>query len=257
MRWISESVNALLPVAQVGGELVRARLLATRGVPGAVAGASVVGNLTGAILSKIAFVLLAVSLLVARGGGEGHVVDALLGLSLFVLLLVAFLWAQHAGMFVKLAQVLEKLAGGRDWLSLVGGAALLDREVVAVYRRGFAFWRSTLWHLLGWLLQVGETWLGLYFLGHTLTLTEAILIEGLVQGIRSAAFIIPGGLGVQEGALILVGQLVGVPPNTALALSLVKRVREVVVGLPGLGVLHWVETRRLMRRRAAARGRVS
>jgi putative membrane protein len=249
MRWTSESVNALLPVAQLGGEVVRARLLALRGVSGSVAGASVVGDMTGAILSEIAFALLGVGLLLSYGG-SGWVSDLLLGVSLFALLLGGFLWAQHAGMFVRLAQTLERFAGGREWLSLVGGAAALDREVVAVYRRGLVFWRSTLWHFLGWLLQIGETWLGLRFLGQPVTLTEAAMIETLSQAIRSAAFLVPGGLGVQEGALVLVGQIAGVAPDTALALSLVKRVRELAVGLPALALWHWVEGRRLLRKRA-------
>src|SRR5262245_24942791 len=45
-RWIAESINQLLPALQVGGNIVRAQLLARRGVSGAVAGASVVVDIT-------------------------------------------------------------------------------------------------------------------------------------------------------------------------------------------------------------------
>src|ERR1700761_9390868 len=42
LRWIREGVNALLPVAQLGGAVVRGRLLAQRGIALGAASASVV-----------------------------------------------------------------------------------------------------------------------------------------------------------------------------------------------------------------------
>ena len=49
-RWIGGSINGLLPVAQVGGDIVRAHLLARAGVAGPVAGASVVLDATSGSL---------------------------------------------------------------------------------------------------------------------------------------------------------------------------------------------------------------
>jgi uncharacterized membrane protein YbhN (UPF0104 family) len=63
---------------------------------------------------------------------------------------------------------------------------------------------------------------------------------------------IPGSLGVQEGGYLLLAPLVGLPPDAALALSLAKRAREILLGLPGLLVLHSSE-RSWQRRRATAR----
>lgn len=55
MRWIAESINGLLPVAAVGGDPIRANLLARRGVAGVAAGASVVVDLTVGIFAQILF----------------------------------------------------------------------------------------------------------------------------------------------------------------------------------------------------------
>jgi len=68
-----------------------------------------------------------------------------------------------------------------------------------------------------------------------------LLLESLGQAIRGAAFAIPGSLGVQEGGYLLLAPLVGLPPDAALALSLAKRAREIVLGLPGLVYLHLCE----------------
>lgn len=61
------------------------------------------------------------------------------------------------------------------------------------------------------------------------------------MAVRSAGFAVPGALGVQEGGFILVGGLFGVGPDLALALSMVKRLRELIVGCSGLLLWQWSE----------------
>jgi hypothetical protein len=77
---------------------------------------------------------------------------------------------------------------------------------------------------------------------------EAVALESLGMAARGAGFAIPGSLGVQEAGFILVGSLTGVPAEQAVALSMVKRVRELIFGLAGLGAWQWEEGRRLFRR---------
>ena len=78
-------------------------------------------------------------------------------------------------------------------------------------------------------------------LGFAVSWSDALLLESVGQAIRGAAFAIPGALGVQEGGYLLLASLVGLPPGTGLALSLAKRARELMLGLPGLLYLHWYE----------------
>jgi len=78
-------------------------------------------------------------------------------------------------------------------------------------------------------------------LGHPVSWLAALLLESLGQAIRGAAFAVPGALGVQEGGYLLLAPLAGLPPDAALALSLAKRAREILLGLPGLLYLHFWE----------------
>ena len=64
--------------------------------------------------------------------------------------------------------------------------------------------------------------------------SEALIIESLLQAIRGAAFAIPGALGAQEGGLIAICALFGLPAEAAIAMSLIKRVPDVVFGAPSL-----------------------
>ena len=109
---------------------------------------------------------------------------------------------------------------------------------------------SCAWRLAGWLVGAGEVWLALHFLGHPVTVAEALLLESLSQAVHSMAFLIPGAIGVQEGGFILLGQVIGLSPELALALSLVKRIRGLLIGVPALIAWQYAEGRRLWRRRA-------
>ncbi|MGB8526972.1 MAG: TIGR00374 family protein, partial [Rhodoplanes sp.] len=83
------------------------------------------------------------------------------------------------------------------------------------------------------------------FMGRPVGWAEALVIESLIDAVRGAAFAVPGALGAQEGGLIVLCALFGIPPNEALALSLVKRAADVALGLPGLLVWQVAEGRRL------------
>ena len=66
------------------------------------------------------------------------------------------------------------------------------------------------------------------------------------------AFVVPGAVGVQEGGLIVLCALFGVPANAALALSLIKRAADLAVGIPGLIGWHALETRRMAHKHRSA-----
>jgi uncharacterized membrane protein YbhN (UPF0104 family) len=82
-------------------------------------------------------------------------------------------------------------------------------------------------------------------MGNPVTVAEALVIESLMQAVRGAAFAIPGAFGAQEAGLILLCGIFGVPPDQALALSLIKRAADLVVGVPGLVALQILEGERL------------
>lgn len=239
IAWVGEAVNSLLPVALIGGGLVRARLLTLANVPVAVGGASVVVDLTVAVVSLILFSLAGVAVLLTNAL-PGHVLLQLLpGLIMFSLAVYAFYIGQRRGMFLALASRIERVNGTGVVGDLSADAVRLDAHISEIYQRRSEFWCAFLVRFTGWVVGAGEVWLALYYLGYPVTLIEALMLESLGQAIRSAAFVIPGGLGVQEGAYMLLSASIGIPPQIGIALSLIKRVRELVLGIPAL--LAWQE----------------
>lgn len=253
IRWIREAVDGLLPVAQVGGELVAVRLLRLRGIDGARAAAGLVVDVTLAVVTQLLFALLGLGLLWSTVGDDGLVGPLLVGLLIAAAAVSVFFLLQHRGLFTPFARRLPEGFGGRRWLALAGGAVRLDAAIRAFYRRRWALLCCAVWQLGGWLAGAGEVWLALYFLGQPVSWLEALLLESLGQAVRSAAFAVPASLGVQEGGYMILAGVLGLDPALGLALSLIKRVRELLLGLPALLVWQMREGRRLW---AATRARV-
>jgi putative membrane protein len=251
IRWIRESINSLLPVAGVGGDIAGARLANKGGVPGPQAAASMVVDITVGAGTQLIFVLAGVALLATRSNADAATAVArvaLIGVAVLAAAIAAFVLVQHNSMFALFVQLARRVAPEK-WLSVFAGhASAIDDAVMATYRRRFAFLSASLLRLLGWAAGAGETWLVMVFLGRPLSVTDAFILESLSSGVRAAAFMVPGALGVLEGGIVVFGALFGLPADFALAISLSKRVRELALGLPGLMAWQLVEGQNLLRK---------
>jgi putative membrane protein len=241
-RWVGESANSLMPAGQLGGPLLMARHLAQRCMRMRDAAAAITVNTTLQTFTQIAFALLGIGLLGARA--EGHFsqqtlrVSALIASGFLALQVGGFYWMQRRGFFGKLLRAAARFGGKRDWSGWVSGAEAIDRSVELIYARGARVFASLALNLVGWLVGTGEVYLILRLIHNPVGWGDALLLESLGQAIRGAAFAIPGALGVQEGGYLLLAPIVGLPPESALVLSLAKRAREVILGVPGLVYLH-------------------
>jgi putative membrane protein len=240
-RWAGESANSLMPAGQIGGPVLMARHLAQRGLPLQDAAAAITVSTTLQTFAQIAFALLGVALL---GMQASHIsqlalrTSSLIASALLALQVGGFYWMQRRGFFSKLMRTATRFSGKRDWSQWMSQAEAIDVAVQLIYGRSGPVAASFLLSLIGWLVGTGEVYLILQLIHHPVGWIDALLLESLGQAIRGAAFAIPGALGVQEGGYLLLAPLAGLPPDAALALSLAKRARELLLGVPGLLYLH-------------------
>ncbi len=255
MRWIGESVSTLVPSAAVGGDVVRARLAAINGAPLPIAAGTVLVDLTLGVFTQAAFTVLGVVLLVGVTGQKNFVRPTLIGTLVGVVGVAGFYIVQRLGMFRFLAKIIASLANSPEWQSLVQGGETLDQTIRALYARRTAVIACCAWTIVSLVAGSGEIWIALHALDLHATFVNALILQSMVLTIRSAAFAVPGGLGVQEGGYLFVGNLLGIPGDAAFALSLIARVRELALGIPGLISWQVIEARRLWRGRLAATAR--
>lgn len=244
LRFVREAVNTLLPLTQVGGDVVGARLLTFWAVPGPLAAASVIIDVLLQAATLFLFAALGLAILVAIGADKTAYSIAAAGLGLAIPMLGGFYLAQRGAGRRLVSFVLGRLTFDGNW-KVLGTVDAVYQSLSTIYARRSSIATSSLVHMLGWLIGVAEVWIVLTYMGHPVSVGDALVIESLGQAVRGGAFVIPSAVGAQEAGLILLCGLFGIPAEQALALSLIKRAADLVVGVPGLVALQILESGRL------------
>jgi len=245
-RLVRDAGSEVLPLSQIGGYLLGARAIVFAGIPGTTAAASTIVDVSLEFVSQIAFTGLALGWLIRLWPAAPIAVPVAIGLAVAAILAVGLLVAQRRGF-----DLIDHLAGvlGRNWLeNTAAGAAALHAAINAIYQQRSRLGASFVIHLVCWIAATSEVWLALRFAGAPLDFGAVLVIEGLLYAVRSVAFAVPNAVGVQEGTYILLGGSFGLTPEMALALSLLKRARDLALGSPVLAACQFLEGRRLWRR---------
>lgn len=244
-RTTREAATDVLPFSQFGGIVIGARTLITAGVPQPMVYASLVADQTTELAAQLVYTLYAVAVLAlvlsSQPTGGDLLSLAFAGLGVSIAIMVAFAFAQRP-LLVFAARMAGVLLPG----SAAGLASVRD-TLDAIYRRRAPLIASFLLHIVTWVGGGAGAWIGLHFMGIDLPIESVLVIEGLIFTLRSAAFLVPGGIGLQEGAYVLIGPLFGLPPEAALALSLLKRARDLGFGIPVMLAWQIGESRGLVR----------
>ena len=243
-RFLRDGVNNLVGIVPCAGEIVGARELRLRGVPAGVAGATTIVDVTTELLSQLIFAPLGLGVLIyVQPGGEsawwtgGGIAGA-------TIILVGFILAQRNGLFRFLESLPSRLGLVQQW-DETKDAAPVHAAIQDIYRQRSRVLAAIATHFVAWLARSVEAIAALYLMNQSLPVLNIIAIEALVYALRTIAFVVPSAVGVQEGGYVLIGAIFGLGPEAALALSLLKRAREVALGLPALIAWQFLETQRL------------
>jgi putative membrane protein len=238
---VREGVDRLLPVANLGGSVVGVRLIRWRGLAAVPVSATIIVEILLTVMAVYVFGAVATFILLALGSGESHWhVVAVLALSLPIPV-GSLLLLRYGSVFQRMERFLRPLVG----LTGAQAATSLDADLRACLGRIRTLLMAGVLELAALTSAAFEIWWALRLFGHPISAPAAIMLEGLSQAARHLAFIVPAGLGVQEAALVLFGHTLGISTELALAVSAVKRVREVLCGLPPLLSWQWLEARKI------------
>lgn len=240
---VREGIDRLLPVASVGGGFAGVRLVGWRGIPTAPAAATVATEVLLTMFVLYVFTATSLCLLTGLGASEQtyrHVLIALaLGLPVPV---VTGLLLRNGAVFGRIEAFLRPMVGVT---ALSDGAAALDKELRACLSHGKSLALAGILQLIAFFSASFEVWFALRLFGHPVDARGAVMLEGMTQAMRHVAFMVPAGLGVQEAGFILFGHALGISSELALAVSMAKRMREVLCGVPALISWQWREAARL------------
>jgi putative membrane protein len=242
-RVLRDAGAEVLPFSEIGGFVIGARAAVIAGASGVDAAASTLADLTTEAVAQIAFIALGLLAIMHMRPDAAIIRPAQFGLVAAVALGLALAFSLRRG------SGLSRLGAGaaKRWLAGFGDVDKALAALREIGARRAAVAASLSLHLAAWLAVAIEAWLALRLIGAPISLESAVAMESLLFASRSLAFIAPNGLGVQEGAYALLAPLVGLAPADALALSLIKRARDLVIGAPALLVWQRVEAARAWR----------
>lgn len=252
--WMGHAVNQLLPVASIGGEVVKARVLTLWTYSAIEAFSTMVVDKTVQAVAVLLWGLVGVVLLVVLVPDDSVWIGAAISALVLAVCIGGFVAIQIAGSFSMLARVAGRFVAAERAARLAGGADRLDAAIRGIYRRPGDFTLSCGWMMARQIWLVSDILLASYLIGQPLGLGEALLLKALVTAIVGISFAVPAGIGFQEGGYVLIGALLGLPPDLMLALSLASRVRDVLPAVPFLLAWQNMERRALARRPPADAG---
>ena len=245
-RTVREGATDVLPFAQFGGLVVGARVLVASGVGAGMAWASMVADLSSELAAQFVFTLYGVGALALVLAGRADAGALWPVIAAGVVASVAIL-----GAFLAFQKPMLRIAGALGERVLPGAAkatAGVTDALAAIYARRTGVAVAFALNLAAWVLSAGGAWVALRLMGRAVPLQAVLTIEALIFTLRSAAFMVPGALGIQEAAYALLGPMFGLDPVTALGLSLIKRARDLAIGVPALLLWQAGEGRRLLGR---------
>lgn len=247
---VRDAIDRLLPVASIGGGVAAVRLMRWRNLPSTPVVVSVIVEVLLTLVAVYLFTGMGLLLLVRLHAAGPELRALQIAFLASLPALVLFLVLMRSGsVFKRLHGLLRPIVGAR---LLAEGAASLDQELYAALHRIRALLVAGGLQLIAFITSSFEVWFALRLFGHPVSVEAAVVLESLTQAVRYLAFIVPAGIGVQEFGFVIFGHMLGVGPDLALGVSMVKRLREVLCGVPSLVSWQWLEGRRL---RAAAIGR--
>lgn len=247
--WMGTAVNTLLPVATIGGEVVKARVLTLWSYSAIDTTSTMIVDKTVQAMALLVWGVIGIVMLAVIVPESGVVIGASIGAVALALGIAGFVAVQIFGGFSFAVHIAGKVVGAERLHGVSGMAARLDGAIKTIYRRPHLVLLSCTLLVITQLWMVGEVLLAAYLMGQPITLGPAIALRALVITLRGLSFAVPQGLGVQEGGYMAVGALFGLPAELMLAVSLATRIREVVPSVPFLIAWQHLEGRRALLRR--------
>jgi putative membrane protein len=245
-RQLRDSVGDILPFTQFAGMLAAVRVVTLRRRASPVAFAGLVVDVTSEFVAQIAFVALGLTLGLAQLRANATMAPyagALMwGTALLVPGAFVFIVLQRKG------SSFAKRIADRVLPSAATHTEAFAQALTQLYDHPLRVIGATVLHLVSWIVSGVWLWLMIRLTGFHLCIANAIVIQSLLEAFRSAAVFVPSAIGVQEAGLTALAPVFGLPPQVGLAASLLRRARDVAVGVPVLLLWQAAEGRHALRK---------
>jgi putative membrane protein len=235
-RCIRDGVSHLAGIIPVAGEVAGARALSVLGASAGVAAASTVVDVAIEALAQAIYTVIGLMPLLFLVGRDELTHWIIVIAVAIIPIFAAFLVTRYRGALEAAERIVIRIAGVMGFAQ-PGSDLNVANRVFDLYQRRRRIWLATLLHVAAWGMGAVQVWAAGQAMDRPLSPGEALAIESLVYAARGMFFFVPWAAGVQEGAFVLVGAVLGIDAAGAIALSLVLRARDILIGVPS--ILAW------------------
>ena len=230
VRMVGEAWNMVLPAGGMGGEPLKAVLLKSRyGLDYRESIASLILARTINLIALVFFLGVGFVLILLRPIlPMSLTVPAGIGLGTFIIVIFSFFAVQRWQIASRFFGLLSRTVIGSRIKVMLHYVEDIDHRLMVFYTQWRArFFYAVLLAMGAWILCALETYYVASFLGLSISLRDAWIVESMVQMVRAGTFFIPASIGVQEGIFLVAFTSLGVPSQIAMAVAMVKRGQEI------------------------------
>ncbi len=240
ITWISQTSGKIFPTGNITGELVRVYLAKTSGQTFSYASTTVLVDLFIAAISLLIFGILSLLLILFKdsnlilNNGFTYFIVSIFLIFLATTLFIVIIRNRLLYVLLKKFSFQKILRFNR---SKIMSILRLDYSLYKLSQNNRVLFHSLVLRLLGWLAGAFEIYVFLLIIDVDANFVDVIIIESITAIVRSIVFFIPAGLGVQELAFVMIGEILGFSYITSFSIALGRRLREIMVGIPA--ILYW------------------
>lgn len=240
---VREAVASSFPFSGIGAFLVGVRLLFSRGVSASEAVSSSTAESTIGLTTQF-ILMLAGGLAWTSISGSSATVRHHQGLCLPAAaagLGSVIALQRHIGFLSLVQRGLRRLSSMPQAAQASETLDAIYQSLDRIYAAPSACIRCAGWQLTALAAGVGELWLLLILLQVPNACAIALSLSGISRLTRSAAFVVPAGLGIQEAAYGALFLSVGLHFDIGVAVSMATRARDFVFSAPALLIWMYLE----------------
>ena len=242
ITWIAQTSGKFIPTGNITGEFIRFYLAKKSGQRFVDSSSTVVADL---VVATFALFIVGLFSLICILEIDNDVVGnynffyllfSLLVIMISCLIFFIIIRKRIVKTFLKKSSKLFKFSLKKpNIINLIR----LDYSLYKLSYKKKKLFKSLILRISGWVSGAFEIYIFLIIIGIDAKLIDVILIESVTAIVRSVAFFIPAGLGIQELTFIIIGEYVGYSAIVSFSMAIGRRLREILVGLPAIIVWYF------------------
>jgi uncharacterized protein (TIRG00374 family) len=228
IRQAGMAFNYLTPTAHLGGEVIKGALLGRDGNGAQAAGDVIVGKVALGLAELILIVSGSMVALWMSDLPKQIWLGWAASTAVFSFMIVTFFFLQRQGQLGAVIRTLQRMGvRGRSVSTLAERIAVVDEQLKRFHRdRYLDFLKAMGWHFLGASCGIVQAWIFLMAIGLTHPWEIGLTIWFLGAWFDLIGFIVPAGVGVQEGSRVLIFTALGLAGIKGLTYGMVLRVQK-------------------------------